>query len=198
MSRRFAPIVPVLAIAAALLLTATAPASAVPIVGQADINGYLFLNGPFATATAITSFDIIPPPFLAPPRLVGQSGEFALAGGEPVTFATPVPFVSGPIPSLYSFVLGLNTYRFDLIGLSVDSHTAKTLGLIGTGLLYRNGLDPTPYNFSLTTQTAGAFPGGEYNFSSSTFDVQSVPEPGSLILLGSGISALALRRRRKA
>ena len=107
MSRRFAPIFPVLAIAAALLLTGTAPASAVPIVGQADINGYVFLNGPFGTARWISSFDIVTPPALAPPRLVGQTGEFAGAAFEAVTFAAPIPFVSGPIPSLYTFLLGL-------------------------------------------------------------------------------------------
>jgi hypothetical protein len=39
---------------------------------------------------------------------------------------------------------------------------------------------------------------GAFDSSSGNFEITAVPEPGTLLLVGSGITALALRRRRKA
>ena len=53
-------------------------------------------------------------------------------------------------------------------------------------------IQPTPGTFTLSTQGDG---NGTFNYSAQT-DV--VPEPGTLLLIGSGLTALALRRRRRS
>jgi hypothetical protein len=58
------------------------------------------------------------------------------------------------------------------------------LNLVGTGMVTETGFSATPYDFGLTsTRTGGA--------TSYALTLSTVPEPGSLFLVGSGLLALA-------
>jgi hypothetical protein len=104
--------------------------------------------------------------------------------GSPAYPNTPITgFESG-------FVLGDLT--FDLENIFVKYRDANTLTLTGNGFFNWTGFERTGGTFEFT----GTQSGGSIAFVAS----QVAPEPGSLILLGSGLAAGvgALRRRRRA
>jgi hypothetical protein len=141
------------------------------------------------------------------------SGEVDAIGGSPsgayagIPDTTPVtftdfsfnPFVA-PSPNLWEFTYLGTHYSFALESAQVSQFTVFGLNffvLVGNGVAHIDdglGTDfyqPTPGTFSLSTQGNGD---GTFSYSAQT-DV--VPEPGTLLLIGSGLTALALRRRRR-
>lgn len=87
-----------------------------------------------------------------------------------------------------------------------DSMLVDVAPLVGTFNIMLQGTDGwRPFSFLVTnptlqtTRLSFAHAGGD-NIGILIDDVQvaAVPEPGTLLLVGSGITALALRRRRKA
>lgn len=91
------------------------------------------------------------------------------------------------------------TYTFTLESFNIVQRDAIFLTLSGVGTLTATGFDPTGGVFNLSAQQAGAT---TFSFSASNFATeQVVPEPGSMLLLGTGLlglAAVARRRMRKA
>lgn len=82
-------------------------------------------------------------------------------------------------------------FSFSLGSLAINTQNAVSLVLLGSGTLSGNGFDPTSYDWSLSadrTQNVIAF--------SATNAASAVPEPGSLLLLGTGVILIGRRRKR--
>jgi hypothetical protein len=115
-----------------------------------------------------------------------------------ITDLTPVAFTDfsfspvmtpSPVAPLWTFNFDGDTYSFDMTSVIVQR--TSTLTLLGSGILSITGFDPTPGTWVLTTQGSGA----DLTFSAAS----TVPEPGTLLLLGGGLVGLAyLRKRKKA
>lgn len=80
--------------------------------------------------------------------------------------------------------------NFAMTSVSVFSRQVDAITLDGIGVFYFAGFDPTPGDFVFQANHSGS----SYTFSSSA---NSIPEPGTLILLGSGLLGLALTGARK-
>jgi hypothetical protein len=173
------------------LLAVGSSAHAVPITGTALFGVLLKTDtGDVNTANTLT----FPPAFTV--FLIGD-GSYS---GVPMTAATfqnlPIdPFV-GPILNFWSFTSGLTTYSFDLNSLSVTQGGGNLL-LNGVGTAHVTGLDDTLETFSLTTQNPGVSIPGDGKLFSFSAASSTVPEPATLLLLGSGLTGLALRRRKQ-
>jgi len=120
-----------------------------------------------------------------------RTGTYApIAVDTAVTFSdfTFKPF-TGPVDSLWSLTVLGTTYSFDLETLSVDAQTATHLDLSGKGMLHATGYDDTPGTWFYSTQGSGS------TFSAEA-DATTVPEPGTLMLLGAGFFCLAVFAKR--
>lgn len=169
-------------------MTLAAPATAVPIIGEVFTDGRFSTDtGNLATATHL-DFRIA--------WTTGGTGSYAPIDGASVavgyTDFTFSPALSAPVDPLWWFTDGLRTYSFVMGTVSIQTQSASSLQLIGSGMLYITGFDPTPgfWEFSAWSTLSGRF-----KFTSQT---ASVPEPGTLALLGLGLLGVGLARRRRA
>lgn len=168
-----------------LLAVGSGAVMAVPISGNIAFVGLSTITGTtinFSGATAVGYAD----------------GDFAAEGvgvGNVAVFTSfdyaANPFLGiSPLWTIGDFSFDLNTITVGPTGLGVD------LALFGTGTLMNASYDDTVYNWAYS----GNFIGNStlQIFSSATSPV-SVPEPGSLALLGLGLVGFAVtnyRRRR--
>jgi hypothetical protein len=188
------------------LLVFGSTAQAVPITGGALFGIFLETDtGDVGTANTL---------YFGMPQCATCAAVNNFFGGDGSYFGVPItpvtiqtlgidPFV-GPLANFWTFTVGPTTYSFDLLTLSVIQVPGQFGSLIlnGTGIAYITGFDPTPGGFSLSSQNPGLGIGADtvFSFSASTDlgDGEPIPEPGTLLLIGTGLTGLAARRRRRA
>jgi hypothetical protein len=87
-------------------------------------------------------------------------------------------------------------YDFTILTVAVAMNSSNFLNLSGTGTLTASGFAPTPYVFHLSSNRTAD---DVFAYGLTLASVSAVPEPASLLLLGSGLLGLAglLFRRAK-
>lgn len=179
--------------AVAGLLAFAAPALAIPISGEVTTAGRFRTDtGDLATATHLDFGSVHATS--GTDSYSAVNGSNAWVNYRDFTFN---PGLAQAVDPLWSFSIGSTAYSFSLYSISILAQSATELSLFGTGLLYITGYDPTPgiWEFSVTQICPGTSCIGRFKF---TADSSSVPEPGTLALLGIGLLGLGISRRRHA
>lgn len=115
-------------------------------------------------------------------NLTGSISDFSFTGSGTASYPA-VPLTAFQLISSPAF-------SFDLMSLAINQQTDDLLTLSGTGILNMVGFDPTPGTFFFSANQAG----GTLSYSASE---ATVPEPGSLTLLGIGLFGLAGAVRKR-
>jgi hypothetical protein len=181
-------------------LIAMAAALAVAPIALADsISGTLGIGGSDTLNSTSNPTSIT---FMGPGTVFEGNGTFTGASGP----ATMEGFTFSDANGVELFDVTSGTgapITFTIEGpVTVTDLSSGTMAINGSGVLTENGFTDTDGTFELTTGTTVA--GG---LSSTTFQVTAgatgpaspvVPEPSSLVFLGTGLFALALFAFRKA
>jgi hypothetical protein len=184
------------AFATALALAPAAMADTLPAInGSIDISG----NKDPWTLTSVTFNRLTANSFAG-------SGDFVTVYGDSTSIPTTLN-VSSLTFSSASDVLFLTgtydgkTFTFTIDGpVTIDTDNGTYLSFYGTGVVSMTGYHDTAVNFNFSSNdTSGKF-GATSSAFALTIDAngQATPEPGSLLLLGTGILGLAGLLRRKA
>jgi PEP-CTERM motif len=196
---------------AVLCAVSVRPASAVPITGAVTLSQSALVcpgadcllpvlgTGVPTTLDQAVALDFTntgaPTPNVAGPMSIdGGTGTFAgiLGTGTIKDFC----FVAGscglyPGAPLAAWQTSAGGATFDLLSVVRPFVSPNGLVLTGTGLFHIAGFDNTPGTFTLAVTNTGS----AFSFS-ATDAATAVPEPASLLLLGSGVVAAVARRRR--
>jgi hypothetical protein len=183
---------PITALLAGALLMIATSAMAIPINGNISFFGALGLIGPNAPVVAANATGVH---FTSGFVYGGKTGDYSsVSDFTPVIFSD-FAFSPNLIPSkvvgLWSVTSGLKSYSFDLLSVTASNVPSNTLALNGSGILHITGFDDTPGFWSLTAQDGVI---GDLTFSAAS---TTVPEPGTMVLLGFGMLGLAIYGKRR-
>jgi hypothetical protein len=169
----------------------------------------LFAGIPAAMATTIAGFINVGGASSFTSSTVTFGSAFATSGdinGVAIPFGQSVIFVSGALPytpggsvpaTLIASTGGLQFF----VTSEIPTFTAnnglgfKVLQLTGTGFFRMSGFSDTFVTFDLTAQQPLKGGGGVGSFSASVLN--PVPEPASLLLLGTGLLSVTCARLRR-
>ena len=167
---------------------------ATPITGSITFAGGVNLDTSSAgTATAVygwTGPGGAGSPFVLSSSLsAGAVGFFA-----PVTLAAPWSVVSGPVASFWS----VGGYTFDLVSSVIFSQggSPASVSVSGSGVLKYAGFDNTPGTWAFSTQDPSNGVPANFSFSSAVGAQPVYDGGGTAILMGMGLTGLALVRRK--
>ncbi|MFK8029193.1 MAG: PEP-CTERM sorting domain-containing protein [Gammaproteobacteria bacterium] len=170
------------AIVASTLMTFAFGSSAALITGDVTFSGNWDSVAGTATTTELTfpGGDV---------DADDSTGDFSgIAEGDLGTISTLDFGVGGPLAGTF---VSLGGFDFSLTDVSVVFQSATIIILEGSGVASGNGFDDTIVDFFFTANQNG----GLKAFSAG-FTAQPVPVPGALILFGSALAGLAVRRSK--
>jgi len=168
----------------ALMLMTAVSAMAVPITGEIGFTGVLTKYTPNGNISSATGLDF------ASAEVQTASGTFLPIPTLPPTPVTYKDFTFNPpafVDNLWELTYAGVTYAFDLTDVDVLYQSSAALVLQGTGILQVTNYEDTPGIWTFSGQT------GSLTFSAAS----TVPEPGTMILLGAGFLGLAIYGKRR-
>lgn len=118
----------------------------------------------------------------------GTAGDFDAVGADPAITINTLNFGPGGLDG--SVFASIGGFDFTLDSIDVVLQTGSILLLEGTGVVSGDGIMDTAVTFTFSANSIG----GLQNYSAG-FTAAPVPVPGALLLLGSALAGLGMRRR---
>jgi len=187
-------------IAALVTAVSASTAQAAPISGSSSMTGNFLPIDSLSSYTALdlaSGLDFIE--LYGSTPSVGDPGQFQVnsAKGDFASLVGQTGSIEDLMfaPGLFTPIMGFQTVgalTFDLLSVVPVLQTADFLVLSGSGILHYAG-NTANGTFKFT----GNGDDGTFSFSASD-GTTAVPEPASMLLMGTGIAAAAIARRRRA
>ncbi len=118
----------------------------------------------------------------------GANGDFSAIAESDIGSISTLSFgVAGPDVGTF---LSIGGFEFSLTDVTVVFQMSTVILIEGTGVASGNGYDATEVDFYFSANEIGTL----RNFSGG-FTAQPVPVPGALILFGSALAGLGMRRK---